>query len=166
MGVFGLSCWHSVLLQCLWQKQTDTLTHIPLHIPRASVRRVWPLLWLLSVSVQDWGFSWCRALDSFFPLVALLRLTFSVGCTSTSFVIDFLFIIIIIFCYTIWLINACWSTFIIVYSYMVMKVFKIQPFFISIICDLNFVNRNSSFRALSFSNSRSWCHVTNINKNR
>ncbi len=26
-----------------------------------------------------------------------------------------------------------------------MKVFNIQPFFISIICDLNFVNRNSSF---------------------
>ncbi len=42
---------------------------------------------------------------------------------------------------------------------MVTKVFNIQPFFISI-CDLkNFVNRNSSFRALSLSNSRSWCHV-------
>ncbi len=42
---------------------------------------------------------------------------------------------------------------------MVTKVFNIQPFFISIICDLNFVNRNSFFRALSPSNSRSWCHV-------
>ncbi len=53
------------------------------------------------------------------------------------------------------------ETFIIVYSYMVTKVFNIQPFFISIVCDLNFVNRNSSFRALSLSlsNSRSWCHV-------
>ncbi len=44
---------------------------------------------------------------------------------------------------------------------MVTKVFNIQPFFISIICDLNVVNRNSFFRvlSLSFSNSRSWCHV-------
>ncbi len=40
-----------------------------------------------------------------------------------------------------------------------MKVFNIQTFFISIICDLNFVNRNSSFRVLSLSNSWSWCHT-------
>ncbi len=32
-----------------------------------------------------------------------------------------------ILCYNIWLINACWWTFIIVYSYMVTKVFNIQP---------------------------------------
>ncbi len=42
---------------------------------------------------------------------------------------------------------------------MVTKVFNIQPFFISIICDFNFVSRNSFFRALSLSNSQSWCHV-------
>ncbi len=46
---------------------------------------------------------------------------------------------IILFFWYIWLIIACWWTFIIVYSYMVTKVFNIQPFFISIICDLNFV---------------------------
>ncbi len=72
---------------------------------------------------------------------------------------QFIIYIYIFVCYNIWLINACWWTFIIVYSYMVTKVFNIQPFFISIICDLNFVNRNSSFRVLSLSSSRSWCHV-------
>ncbi len=36
-----------------------------------------------------------RALDSFFPLVALVRLTFSVGRTSTSFGRNFLFIYLI-----------------------------------------------------------------------
>ncbi len=38
--------------------------------------------------------------------------------------------------YELW--SLVW-TFIMVYSYMVTKVFNIQPFFISIICDLNFV---------------------------
>ncbi len=55
----------------------------------------------------------------------------------------------------IWLINACWWTFIIVYSYVVTKLFNIQPvlFYYSIICDLNFVNRNSFFPPLSFVNN-------------
>ncbi len=48
------------------------------------------------------------------------------------------FFIYLFIWYNIWLINACWWTFIIVYSYMVTKVFN-PFFFISIICDLNFV---------------------------
>ncbi len=64
-----------------------------------------------------------RALDSFFPLVALLRLTFSVGRTSTWFCRN----IFILFCYIMGLINACWWTFIIVYSYMVTKWLTFQP---------------------------------------
>ncbi len=49
----------------------------------------------------------------------------------------------------------------IVYSYMVTKVFNIQPFFfISIICDLYFVTGITLFSfVLSLSNSRSWCHA-------
>ncbi len=63
---------------------------------------------------------------------------------------------IILFVWYIWLIIACWWNFIMLYSYMVTKVFNIQPFFISIICDLNFVTGEFLFRALSLSNSRSW----------
>ncbi len=37
-----------------------------------------------------------RALDSFFPLVALVRLTFSVGRTSTSFGRNFYFLFFLI----------------------------------------------------------------------
>ncbi len=56
----------------------------------------------------------CRALDSFFPLVALLWLTFSVGCTSTWFRRKCFFVCF--FLRNMGLINACWLTFIIVYS--------------------------------------------------
>ncbi len=103
-----------------------------------------------------------RALDSFFPLVAILQLTFSVGHTSTSFGRNFCCCC----CYNMGLINACWLTLIIVYSYIVTKVFNFQPvlFFISIFCDFKFCEQEFllcyviSDRALSlsFSNSRSW----------
>ncbi len=46
--------------------------------------------------------------------------TFSVGCTNTLFGHIFLL-------YNIWLINAFWWTFIIVYSFIVTKLFNIQP---------------------------------------
>ncbi len=88
-----------------------------------------------------------RALDSFFPLVALVPNFLSWSHEHMIWSQFFLFI----FLYNIWLINACWWTFMIVYSYMVTKVFNIQPFFfISIICDLYFVNRNSSFLFCAF----------------
>ncbi len=95
-----------------------------------------------------------RALHSFFPLLAL---TFSVGRTSTSFGFN-LFIFYFLLQH---LIKECWLTFIIVYSYIWQrKCSTFNPFFfISIICDLNFVNRNPFIRAFSLSNSRSWCHV-------
>ncbi len=78
-----------------------------------------------------------RALDSFFPLV---RLTFSVGRTSTWFGCKLFFF------FNIWLINACWLTFIIVYSYMVTEVFNIQPvIFHQYYLWFKFCDRNSSF---------------------
>ncbi len=74
---------------------------------------------------------------------------------SQIFVWNFFF-----FWYNIWLINACWWTFIIVYSYMVTKVFNIQPvLFHQYYLWFKFCDRNSSFRVLSLSNSRSWCHA-------
>ncbi len=38
-----------------------------------------------------------------------------------------------IFLYNIWLIDACWKTCIIVYSYIVTKMFNIQPFILFVI---------------------------------
>ncbi len=82
-------------------------------------------------------YMYIRALDSFFPLVALVRLTFSVGRTSTSFGHKYIYIYFFLIQH---LINQCMlMNFYHSFSYMVTKVFNIQPFFISIICDLYFV---------------------------
>ncbi len=87
---------------------------------------VWNIIILCQLNEFCTTVSSCRhyrALDSFVPLVALLRLTFSVGRMTTSFGRFFFF-----FFFNIWLINACRWTFIIVYSsYMVTKVFNVQP---------------------------------------
>ncbi len=100
---------------------------------------------------------------SFFPLlpnqIILLQLLqlFSFVCNGK--VIIFLFY----FWYNIWLINARWWTFIIVYSYMVMKVFNIQPvLFDQYYLWFKFCDRNSFFL---LSLSRSWCHTLQENKN-
>ncbi len=77
--------------------------------------------YLCSTSAHDKHRSFSRALDSFFPLVTLLRLKFLDARAhnwSHYYKLFFLYI---------WLINACWWTFIIVYSYMVTEVFNIQP---------------------------------------
>ncbi len=51
----------------------------------------------------------------------------------------------------IWLINACWWTFIIVYSYMVTKVFNIQPvLFHQYYLWFKFCDRNSPFVCFHF----------------
>ncbi len=65
-----------------------------------------------------------RALDSFFPLVALATTFLS---WSHEHIIWSQLLLLFFFWYNIWLINACFLTFIIVYSYMVTKVFNIQP---------------------------------------
>ncbi len=62
------------------------------------------------------------------------------------------------FCYNIWLINACWWTYIIVYSYMVRKVFNIQPVLFHQYLWFKFCEQ-FLFSCAFTSNSWSWCQL-------